>query len=172
MARARRDIHQGDARTGSRPPGIPVRRAAASDAEEVARLLHAFHTEVGYPTPGASVLAGRVRRLIEAGEMTALLGGDGPDGLADLRYRASVWTGALDAYIEEIYVIPERRRRGIGRALLGDAMEVARGAGATVILVATSEDDAPAIDLYERAGFTDREGGPDGPRTRFYEREL
>jgi hypothetical protein len=36
----------------------------------------------------------------------------------------------------------------------------------------TSEDDTAARALYERLGFTSREGRPDGPVMYFYEREL
>jgi GNAT superfamily N-acetyltransferase len=151
---------------------IAVRRAGVADAPEVARLLHDFHTEYSYPTPGVKALTERARRLLVGGEMTVLLGGEGPDGLADVRFRPSVWTDALDAYLEELYVAPKRRSQGIGRALLRAAMEAAREAGATVMLLGTSETDTSAIALYEGFGFSDREGGPGGPRMRFYEREL
>ena len=36
----------------------------------------------------------------------------------------------------------------------------------------TSEDDVAARALYESLGFVNREGGPDGPISYFYEREL
>lgn len=43
---------------------------------------------------------------------------------------------------------------------------------ATRIELGTSEDDTAARVLYESAGFTNREGSPDGPVMFFYEREL
>jgi ribosomal protein S18 acetylase RimI-like enzyme len=51
-------------------------------------------------------------------------------------------------------------------------MEAARERGAAHIDVGTSEDDTAARALYESAGFTNREGGPDGPRMLHYERDL
>jgi hypothetical protein len=36
----------------------------------------------------------------------------------------------------------------------------------------TSEDDVAARALYESAGFTNREGSPDGPTMLYYERDL
>ena len=36
----------------------------------------------------------------------------------------------------------------------------------------TSEDDVAAVRLYESVGFTNREGGPDGPTMLYYERDL
>jgi len=149
-----------------------IRLASAADAPAFGRLLHAFNVEFGEPTPDADVFAERAAPLIESGEVTVLLGGDGPDGFAELRFRPSLYTGALDAYLEELYVVPERRGHGLGRALLEAAMEHARERGAANIDLGTSEDDVAARALYESAGFTNREGGPDGPSMLYYERDL
>lgn len=72
----------------------------------------------------------------------------------------------------ELYVTPERRGRGIGRALLEAAMQHARQRGAVHIELGTSESDIAASALYENAGFTNHEDGPDGPRMLCYERDL
>ena len=149
-----------------------IRRAEVADAPEVARLLHDFNAEFGDPTPGVEVLAERVPRLLAEGEITVLLGGEGPDGLALIRLRPALWAEGLDAYLEELYVAPALRGRGIGRALLEGAMDAAREAGAVRIDLGTSVDDTAAIALYESCGFTNREGEPDGPRMLFYERDL
>ena len=151
---------------------VAVRRASAADAAGVARLLHDFNTEFSEPTPDVAVLADRLRPLLASGEVTVLLGGEGPDGLALLRFRPSFWTGGLEAYLQELYVAPERRGRGLGRALLEAAMEAAREAGATYMDLSTSEDDTAARALYESCGFTNRERPPEGPKMLFYERDL
>ncbi len=90
------------------------------------------------------MIAERAAPLIESGELTVLLAGEGPDGFAQLRLRPSLFTGALDAYLEELYVVPERRGRGLGRALLETAMDHARERGATHIDLNTSEGDESA----------------------------
>jgi ribosomal protein S18 acetylase RimI-like enzyme len=149
-----------------------VRRATPEDAPDVARLLHDFNTEYDEPTPGVAVLAERAGRMLASGELTVLLAGDGPDGLAQLRLSASIWSDAPGAYLEELYVAPAKRGRGMGRALLEAAMDAAREAGADHIDLNTAESDEAARALYESAGFTNREGGPDGPRMLYYEREL
>jgi ribosomal protein S18 acetylase RimI-like enzyme len=149
-----------------------VRRATPDDAPDVARLLHDFNSEFDEPSPGVEFLARRVAKLIEAGEITVLVAGEGPDGLAQLRFRPSVWEEALEAYLQELYVVPDLRGHGIGRALLEAAMEAAREAGATFIDLDTSADDKAAMALYESAGFINREGGPDGPIMYAYERDL
>ena len=149
-----------------------VRRAGAADAEAVGRLLHDFNTEYDDFTPGPQRLAERVRQLIDEGELTVQVVGSGPDGLAALRFRPSIWTTGLECYLAELYVVPERRGQGLGRALIEATIEVARAAGADHIDLGTSEDDVAARALYESAGFINREGGPDGPIMFVYEREL
>jgi ribosomal protein S18 acetylase RimI-like enzyme len=154
-------------------PSAAVRRASISDAPDVARLLYDFNTEFSEPTPDVAVLAERLGRLLTDGDdATVLLVGDGPDGLAQIRFRYSLYSGALDAYLEELYVAPAQRGHGMGRALLEAAMDAARQQGATRMELGTSEDDVAARGLYESAGFSNREGKPDGPVMFFYEREL
>jgi ribosomal protein S18 acetylase RimI-like enzyme len=138
----------------------------------VARLLHDFNSEYDDFTPGVEVLTQNARQMLADGDMVVLLAGDGPDALAELRFRKSVWTAKLDCYLEELYVVPELRGQGIGRALLRKAMDVARAEGATRIELGTSEDDEEARALYKTEGFTNRESVPDGPVMFFYEREL
>jgi ribosomal protein S18 acetylase RimI-like enzyme len=149
-----------------------IRTATAEDAAAVAGLLHGFNSEYEDPTPGVEALAGHYRELLAAGELTVLLAGEGPDGFSQFRLKRSHYTGRPDAHIEELYVVPSLRGRGIGRALLEATMDAAREAGATHVELTTGEDDVEARSLYESTGFTNREGRPDGPRMLYYEREL
>jgi ribosomal protein S18 acetylase RimI-like enzyme len=151
---------------------ISIRRAGPEDAAAIARLLHDFNAEYDEPTPGVKALTKYSRQLLEEGEMDVLLAGDGPDGISLLRLRPSVWTGKPEAYLQELYVIPPLRGQGIGRALLEATIALAREAGATGIDLNTGETDTAARGLYESAGFTNREGSPDGPPMLFYEREI
>jgi ribosomal protein S18 acetylase RimI-like enzyme len=151
-----------------------VRRATPGDADAVARLLHDFQQEFDEPSPGVEALEERYADLIRNRDMTVLLAGDGPDGFAQIRYRPWVYSAGPQAhsYLEELYVVPSLRGQGIGRALLEAAMDTARAEGATHMELGTSETDTAARALYEKSGFTNREGNPDGPVMLFYEREL
>ena len=150
-------------------PQIPIRLASRADAGTVARLLHDFNTEFGEYSPGVEPLTERAGELLAAGELTVLLAGEDADGFAQLRFRPSVWSNTLDAYLEELYVVPALRGRGIGRALLEAAMNVAAERGAGRIDLGTSENDTAALALYESCGFTNLE---QGARMLFYERDL
>jgi len=154
------------------PSTLTVRIASSADAKAIGQLLHDFNSEFDEPTPGPDRLSERIQRLLAAGDTAVLLGGTGPDGVAVLRFRAAIWSDALECYLAELYVVPGRRGRGLGRALLQTAMDVALAQGADHMDLGTSEDDIAARSLYESLGFVNREGGRDGPITFFYEREL
>jgi ribosomal protein S18 acetylase RimI-like enzyme len=149
-----------------------IRRAQVADAGDVGRLLHAFNMEYHDYTPGPDEMGKRIAQLLESGDITVLLAGDGPDGLALLRFRPSLWSESLDCYLEELYVVPDRRGAGLGQALMEAAMETARAEGAGYMDLGTAETDTAARALYEKLGFSNREGKPDGPINYFYEREL
>ena len=151
---------------------IQVRLATVEDADAIARLLRDFNLEFEEPTPTVGELTETVHRLVEAGEITVLLAGAGPDGLSLLRLRPALWSKGLEAYLQELYVVPHLRGQGIGRALLARTIELVRERGADGIDLNTGETDTAARGLYESMGFTNREGGPDGPSMLFYEREL
>ena len=150
----------------------PVRLADADDAAVVGRLLHDFNREFDEPTPEPAALAERLRQLIEGGDTLVLLAGDGPDGLAVLRFRAAIWSSGLECYLAELYVTPARRGRGLGRALMEAALGEARARGADTMDIGVDEPDLVARRLYESLGFTNRAGGAGGPLMYVYEREL
>ena len=151
---------------------IAVRLATLADADRIGRLLHDFNCEFDEPTPGAERLAERVRQLLAAGEITVLVAGSESGGVAVLHFRPSLSTDASECYVSEFYVVPARRRQGLGRALIDAAVELARGRGADQIDMATSENNVAARRLYESAGFSNREGSADSPVMYFYERAL
>lgn len=149
-----------------------IRRAEPEDATAIAQLLHDFNTEYDDPTPPVSILAERIGELLAAEAIIVLLANRPPTGVAVLRLKPSLWSDAADAYLEELYVVPEQRRKGMGKALLQAAIDAAREAGADHFELTTGEDDKEARSLYESFNLTNREGAPDGPRMLYYEIDL
>lgn len=149
-----------------------VRFAGMTDAAVVARLLDRFNREFDEASPGPAFLETRIAELIRDGGTDVILGGDGPDGLAVLRFRPSIWSAKAECYLAELYVTPERRGRGVGRAIMDEALAHARRRGADYFSIGVDEPDAVARHLYESLGFTNRTGGPDGPVMFVYERSL
>jgi ribosomal protein S18 acetylase RimI-like enzyme len=101
-----------------------------------------------------------------------VVAGDDPVGLALMRFRLSLWGPGLECYLAELYVVPSLRGQGIGRALMGAAMDPARARGADHMDLGTAETDVAARLLYESLGFDNHEGKPGGPVNFYYERGL
>jgi ribosomal protein S18 acetylase RimI-like enzyme len=156
-----------------RPAGsFEIRLGGAPDAAAIGQLLHDFNREFDEPTPSPAELAARIRALLDSGDTVVVLGGTGPDGLAVLRFRLSIWGAGLECYLAELYVVPERRGFGLGRALMETAIDEARRRGADHMDLGTSESDTAARHLYESLGFSNHENGPAGPMMYVYEREI
>jgi len=140
-----------------------------------ARLLHDFNAEYDEPAPPPDVLAPRLAGLVADGHITVLLARSAEDrapvGVAVMRVQPSIIGLAQEVYLAELYVVPASRGQGYGRALITEAMRVAREHGADYAYLITSEDDRLACRLYEAAGFR-RTEGDGGPLMLAYEREL
>jgi ribosomal protein S18 acetylase RimI-like enzyme len=149
-----------------------VRLANRDDAAVIGRLLYDFNREFDEPAPAPAALAQRLRQLMAGGDTTVVLGGDGPDGLAVLRFRAAIWSSGLECYLAELYVTPDSRGRGLGRALMEAALAEARRRGADSMDIGVDEPDLVARRLYESLGFTNRTAGAGGPVMYVYELEL
>ena len=78
------------------------------------------------------------------------LDGERVVGFAAVEYEA--WHSRLVLW--HIYVQPEQRRSGVGRALLAKAEEHGRGVGARRVWVETSNVNVPGIAAYERLGYS------------------
>jgi GNAT superfamily N-acetyltransferase len=100
------------------------------------------------------------------------LAGEGPDGLAVLRFRPAIWSSGLECYLAELYVRPSYRGRGLGRALMEAALREARERGAGTMEIGVDEPDLVARRLYESLGFSNRSGGDTGPIMYLYELDL
>ena len=151
----------------------PSRVAKAEDAAEVAALLDRFQAEFDEPTPGAEAIEPRVRDHVERDLSVFLLAGPPDTGVAQLRFREYLLTGEPMCYLEELYVVPDRRGEGHGRGLMELAFQVARERRATTMELGTATNDTAARGLYESLGFTNLEK-PGDPETAmlYYEREL
>ncbi|MEA2218740.1 MAG: hypothetical protein QOJ35_1366 [Solirubrobacteraceae bacterium] len=149
--------------------------AQPDEAEVVAGLLVEFRDHNGHDWPSANAFLASVERLFEDPDAEFLLAtrddDSPPAGVLQLRFRFSVWTAAHDAWLEDLFVRADARRSGVGDALLTLAVERAGERGAKRIELDTNEDNAAAIALYERHGFSTRSKGAGG-RDLFLGRRL
>ena len=68
-----------------------------------------------------------------------------------------------EGYITNVAVSPDCRRQGIGRALIAELVSCARAQNLAFVTLEARASNAPAIALYEGAGF-----GRVGVRKNFY----
>jgi ribosomal protein S18 acetylase RimI-like enzyme len=139
-----------------------------------AQLLHDFNVEYDEPSPPPDEVAARLEELVDSHQVVVLLARaeeGAAVGVAVMRVQPSLWGRGQEAYLAELYVVPDRRGQGFGRELITEAIRVARERGADYAFLITSEDDRLAQRLYEAAGFR-RTEGEGGPLMLAYERDL
>lgn len=147
------------------------RLATAGDASEVAGLLDAFNVEFGTTTPGVEVLAERLRVLLAGDETVAILAGAPAVAVALVTLRPNVWYDGRVALLDELYVAPELRGRGIGSRVLDLLLSTARARSVSVVEINVDEGDVGARRFYERHGFAATEPGST-ERALYYYREM
>jgi ribosomal protein S18 acetylase RimI-like enzyme len=133
-----------------------VRLASRADATSITELLAAFRDSLGKPAPSRDEIEASVRRILEEPSSEFLVAREGSRdaGIAQVRYRWSVWTTAEDCWLEDVFVREDCRRVGLGRALVVAVIARARNRGCRRIELDVDERNRSAIELYERVGFS------------------
>jgi len=150
---------------------VTARLATVDDADVVARLLHDFNTEFDTPSPGADVLARRLRRLLGGDSTFAVLGGEPPIAVGLVTLRTNVWYEGRVALLDEMYVEPSRRGQGIGSEVIELVLATCRARAVDLVEINVDERDVDAQRFYERHGF--HAADPDtGERAFYFELEL
>jgi RimJ/RimL family protein N-acetyltransferase len=133
---------------------VIVRDARAEDAEALARVIAAVAEEGLIATEPPVDVAARAERIREAIES------EGPEAVWVLEDEGRIVgnagvneTGIPGVLVFGMALLPEARGRGSGRALLEAIVEHARSCGAHKLELEVWPDNAPAIALYESAGF-------------------
>jgi GNAT superfamily N-acetyltransferase len=126
---------------------VAIRAVRVDDAPMVAELLR----ELGYPSAPAEV----AQRIAALGDGDAVLVTDG--GLVALHRVPRLAEGGAFARITALVVGSQRRRDGVGRALISAAEVLARRWGCDLLEVSSGRrpDRGPAHAFYRAVGFED-----------------
>ena len=135
--------------------GIEIRRAGPADLEEVTELLAAQLAEHHIPIARADLefAAEGILRVPERGFVLLATAQQGAVGVACVSYAWTVERGGMAAWVDELYVVPGMRGRGIGGELLGEAIGAAGAAGCLTVELEVETSHARAEHLYRRHGF-------------------
>ncbi len=150
---------------------VTIRLAGPADAPLVARLLHDFNTEFDTPSPGVDALERRARDLLGGDTTVAILADRPAIGLAVVTFRPNVWYVGPVALLDELYVVPAQRGRGVGSQLVDRLLALCDERAVELIEINVDESDVDAQRFYERHGFAGVD--PDtGERAFYFSREL
>ncbi len=75
-----------------------------------------------------------------------------PAGFALYFYNYSTWRGHAGIYLEDLYVSPEHRGKGIGKALLARIAAIAVAEGCPRLEWSVLDWNTPSIDFYHQLG--------------------
>jgi GNAT superfamily N-acetyltransferase len=87
-----------------------------------------------------------------AAEVLLAFEGQSPVGFAVFFYNFSTWLGRPGLYLEDLFVKPDNRGKGYGRALLIELAKIARGRDCGRMEWAVLDWNEPAIKFYRSLG--------------------
>ena len=130
-----------------------------SDLESVAFIVIQFRNHLNLNTPGETEIRQGIIRLIgdnKSDFLVAINNNSDFIAYALLRYRYSMWFNGYDSTIEDLYVIPEERGKGIGKDMLNYAIDQATSRKCKAMCLNTNENNTISNRLYESQGFITR----------------
>jgi ribosomal protein S18 acetylase RimI-like enzyme len=116
----------------------------------IARLLHEASTEFFLASTPAGAAVGYVQ----------------------CRYRYSAWLLALEAELEDVFVLQAFRRRKVGQRLVAFAIARATAKGCRALGLSTNEHNTAAVTLYAQLGFVADSAQWQGGRYLWLQRAL
>ena len=152
-----------------------IRLAATEDIDQVVELVRAFRDHVQQARPSDADIASSVDHLLADSAADFLLASSpegGALGYVQLRYQYSLWVSGSLAQIEDLFVVSEFRRRGIGLQLLQAVAARASERSSRFIWLNTNERNLDAMRLYTKAGYSSARERWQGGRQLWLERQL
>jgi ribosomal protein S18 acetylase RimI-like enzyme len=137
-----------------------VRFATLDDVDPLVRMMGEFYAETSTP-----FAAGRVRgsfeRLVQEpalGRVWIVEEGDGsPAGYVVLTLGFSMEFGGIDAFVDDLFLRPGHRGRGLGSALLDEVLAECRRRGVRALHLEVARENTAARELYRKFGFVNHD---------------
>ncbi len=137
-------------------PELQIRRAAERDVPDILSMVRAL-AEYENAAPGAvTATEAQLRESLFGPQpgAEALIAsiGDVVAGFALFFHNFSTWRGRRGLYLEDLFVWPHMRRRGVGKALLGEVSRIAMERGCPRLDWMVLDNNQPAIEFYKSLG--------------------
>ncbi len=133
--------------------------AKPEDLTRLMPLVAAFHAEAGIDHDPATVEAA-LAPLLEGSPLGAvyIIGPNrAPVGYIVITFGWSVEFGGMDGFVDELYIRPAVRKRGMASEVLITLPKALQGAGMRALHLEVDRDNLAAQKLYARARFRPRE---------------
>ena len=132
-----------------------VRTATVDDVPVILDLIRALATYERAPNKVTATEKGLVEVLFgekPAAEVLLAFENEAAIGFAVFFHNFSTWLGRPGLYLEDLFVRPEDRGKGYGRALLVHIAKIARNRGCGRMEWAVLDWNEPAIQFYRKLG--------------------
>ena len=134
--------------------GIEIRDARIDEVEELLPLMRAYcdFYEVSPPDSGLLEMARTLVAEPEQGSLFIARGREGAVGFAAVGWKWASTRGARIGVMEDLFVVPEARGKGVADALIEVCAGRCRERGMPVLEWVTAPDNRRAQAVYERTG--------------------
>ena len=132
-----------------------IRPATVADVSVILELIQALATYERAPNEVTATEKGLTKVLFgekPAAEVLLAFENETAVGFAVFFHNFSTWLGRPGLYLEDLFVRPEDRGKGYGRALLIQLAKIARDRGCGRMEWAVLDWNEPAIEFYRKLG--------------------
>ncbi len=133
--------------------------ATPADASKTLALIAAFHAEYGLDMTDEARAAALAPLLAGSPHGAVWLFGPtmAPTGYVIITFGWSMEMGGMDAFVDELYIRPPVRKRGIASEVLSAIAGSLRDVGVKALHLEVDRDDEATQRLYSRAHFKMRD---------------
>ncbi|MCC2112660.1 MAG: GNAT family N-acetyltransferase [Hyphomicrobiales bacterium] len=138
---------------------ISIAKADTADIDAILDLMVAYYAfeELPFDRRRTRMSVAHVLETEAVGQIWTATNGRRVVGYIAIFYGYSLESGGLEATLDEFFVVPEERGRGIGRALMETCLASCRERGVVSMVLEVGRGNDAAKSFYEKYGFRGRE---------------